>query len=280
MNPSSLPAGAAPRPAALVTGGGRGLGRAIAERLARSGRAVGLVARTEAELAATVERAREEGGTARGFVADVLDARALDRAIEHHRDWAGDRLDALVCAAGQLRAIGPFEQVGPDPWWRDLETALRGAAQTIHATLPLLRASDRASICVLVGPGLNGPMAHASAYAAAQAALARFVESLAIELAPMNLPIYAVAPPLTPTALIAHLLDDAEARRWLPQFTRAFAEGKEVAPERTAEMVEWLADRRPPELSGRVVHAAQTPTILETRLGRVAADDLHRLRLR
>jgi hypothetical protein len=58
------------------------------------------------------------------------------------------------------------------------------------------------------------------------------------------------------------------------------AEGKEVGPEVAAEMVAWLADERPMALSGRVIPAVQTPEILLTRLGRIAAEDLHRLRLK
>jgi hypothetical protein len=83
-----------------------------------------------------------------------------------------------------------------------------------------------------------------------------------------------------PTALVQHLLDSPEGRRWLPRFTEAFAEGKEVGPEVAAEMVGWLVERRPEELSGRVVAAPISPEVLETRLAAIAEDDRNRLRLR
>jgi NAD(P)-dependent dehydrogenase (short-subunit alcohol dehydrogenase family) len=267
------------RRAVLITGGGRGLGRAIAERLAASGAAVGVLARTAAEVEATAADIVAAGGEARALAADVLDPAALGRAVRRFRDWAG-RVDALVCAAGRLRGIGPIGAADPDQWWLDLETSLRGAQHAIRATLPDLRRSDRAAICLLVGPGHNGELAFASGYGAAQAALVRLAESLGRELESEGVPVYAVNPGLVPTALIHHLLDSPEGRRWLPRFTEAFGEGKEVGPEVAAAMVAWLVGRRPLELNGRVVAAPQSPEILETRLARIAAEDLGRLRLR
>jgi hypothetical protein len=58
------------------------------------------------------------------------------------------------------------------------------------------------------------------------------------------------------------------------------AEGKEVGPEVAAEMVAWLAEERPMALTGRVLPAVQTPEIVRTRIDRIAAEDLHRLRLK
>ncbi|HWE37903.1 MAG TPA: SDR family oxidoreductase [Isosphaeraceae bacterium] len=264
---------------ALVTGGGRGLGRAIGERLAAEGATVGLLARTAAEVVAAAEAIRDAGGDAIPLVADVLDRPSLERAVERFRGKAGG-IDTLVCAAGRLRGIGPIGAVDPDEWWLDLATSLRGAQHAIRAVLPSLRASDRGSIALLVGPGHNGDLAFAAGYGAAQAALVRLVESLDREFQADGLPIFAVHPGLVPTTLIQHLLDSPDGRRRLPRFTEAFAEGKEVGPEVVAEMVAWLATRRPFELSGRVVAAPSSPTIYETRLARIQDDDLGVLRLR
>jgi NAD(P)-dependent dehydrogenase (short-subunit alcohol dehydrogenase family) len=266
-------------PAALVAGGGRGLGRAIAERLAQEGMAVGVLARTAAEVEETAQALREAGCPAEPFVADVLDPAGLSRSVGRFRDWAG-RCDALVYAAGRLRAIGPMGASEDDSWWLDLATSVRGCQATIRALLPDLRRSPSGSISVLVGPGHNGPLPFASGYGAAQAALVRLIESWDREFRKDGLPIYAVHPGLVPTALVRHLLDDPEARRWLPQFTEAFAEGKEIGPEVVAEMVCWLCRHRPIELSGRVVAAPLSPSIYETRLERISQEDLGKLRLR
>jgi NAD(P)-dependent dehydrogenase (short-subunit alcohol dehydrogenase family) len=264
---------------ALVTGSGRGLGRAIAERLAAEGFQVGVLSRSLADLDTTVGAIRDAGGRASAFAADVLDAAALHRAFGRFRAWAGG-LDALVCAAGRLKAVGPLTQVDPDLWWRDLETSVRGVQLTLREALPLLRGSACATVSVLVGPGHNGELPFATGYAAAQAALVRLVESLAPELADDGVAAYAVNPGFVLTDLIRPWVETPEGRRWLPRFNEALAEGKEVGPEVAAEMVAWLADRRPPELHGRVVAAPLSPTVVETRLDRIHAEGRNVLRLR
>src|SRR5207253_2670561 len=141
--------------------------------------------------------------------------------------------------------------------------------------LPRLRESTAASILFLVGPGHNGELAAASGYAAAQAGLVRLAETLAVELARDEIAVYALNPGLVPTALMNQLLDRPEGRKWLPRFTEAFAEGKEVGPEIAAEMAAWLLEERPMALSGRVVAALIGPEVLATRLDRIAAEDRH-----
>jgi NAD(P)-dependent dehydrogenase (short-subunit alcohol dehydrogenase family) len=267
------------RSTTLITGGSRGLGRAIADRLASEGMAVGLLARGVEELEAAADSLREGGAEARAFACDVRDATALGRAFERFRNWAGP-CDVLVCAAGRLQGIGPMETVDPDAWWADLETSVRGSQQTIRAALPALRESQAASISVLVGPGHHVALPFAAGYGAGQAALVRLVECLAHELDPSRIPVYAVYPGIVPTSLTARLIEHSDARRWLPQFNEAFSEGKEVHPSIVAESVHWLATRRPSALSGRVVPAPLSPAVLETRLERIAEQDLGVLRLR
>lgn len=263
----------------LLLGGGRGLGRAIGEHLAARGHALGLVARTAVEVDEAARACRDLGAKACSHAADVLDRSALRSAVGRIAEAIGG-LDALVFAAGRFRAIGPLVAVDPDDWWRDAETTLRGFATAVRESVPLLRRSDRPSITALIGPGHAGELAFGSAYGAAQAGLARLVESLDVELRRDRIPVFAVNPGLVPTPMLAHLLDAPEGRRWLSRFTEAFAEGKEVGPEVAAEMVAWLVEERPSALGGRVVAAMLPPDLLAARLGRIEADDLGKLRLR
>ena len=263
----------------LVTGGGRGLGRAIAARLSRQGAAVGVLARTAREVEETVGSILEEGGRALALAADVLDAPRLKGAVERFREWAGG-LDALVCAAGCLHGLGPIASVDPEIWWRDLETSIRGARNAIRESIASLRQSRRATISLLVGPGHNGALPFATGYGVAQAALVRLAESMAQELTTDGIAVYAVNPGLVPTDLTRLLIQSAEGRRWLPRFQEALAEGKEVDAEVVAETLQWLVERRPEQLNGRVVAAPATPTILETRLDRIREGNRDVLRLR
>lgn len=168
-----------------------------------------MLARSEAEVEATARSIHEAGGEARGFIADVLDASSLKQALARFQEWAGG-LDALVCATGRLRGIGPLAAVDFEDWWLDVETGLRGVSRTIHEALPLLQASSNASISVLVGPGHASALPFATGYAIAQAGLVRLVECLDKELRPQGILLYAVNPGLVPTGLVQHVLDSPE----------------------------------------------------------------------
>lgn len=263
----------------LITGGSRGLGRALAEHLAGQGVAVGIIARNPGDLRETAAAIQEVGGQVCALACDVRDRGVLEGVVTRIATTLGG-LDALVCAAGQLRGIGPMVARESETWWEDVEVALRGAHHAIRACLPLMRGSDRPSISMLVGPGHEGPLPFATGYACAQAGLTRLVESLAQELRPEEVPVYAVNPGLVPTGVVRGLIDTQEGRRWLPQFNEAFAEGKEVDASVAAEMVAWLIERRPAELNGRVVAAMLASAVLETRLHTIAAHERNVLRLK
>ena len=109
-----------PGAVAIVTGAGRGIGRATAIALAEVGFAVGLVARTDADLEETRRLVLERGATAVSAAADVTDARAMHHAVIAIEQQAGDRITVLVNNAGSLRAIGPLWEVDPEDWWLDV----------------------------------------------------------------------------------------------------------------------------------------------------------------
>jgi NAD(P)-dependent dehydrogenase (short-subunit alcohol dehydrogenase family) len=263
----------------LITGGSRGLGRAIAQHLSARGAAVGLIARKQSDLEDAARAIQEAGGHACALACDVRDRRSLEGTVSRIAASLGG-LDAVVCAAGQLRGIGPMAVREPDTWWEDIEIAVRGAHHAIRTSLPWLRESRVGSISVLVGPGHEGPLPFAAGYGCAQTALVRLVESLGQELRAEQVMVYAVNPGLVPTGVVRGLIDTHEGRRWLPQFNEAFAEGKEVEASVAAEMVAWLIERRPAELNGRVVAALLAPAVLETRLPTIAAHERNVLRLR
>lgn len=274
----------------FVTGGSGGLGLRTAAILAEKGWTIGLFARDLTRLQAAAEAIHLDHPAAIVdiFPGDVRDADAVGEAVRAFAAAHG-RLDAVVHAAGRLQAIGPVEQVGPAGWREDLETSLIGAGNLAHAALPQLRKDPGGAFVAFVGPGHHQGLGFASAYAAAQAGLVRLVENLDAERrwpASAGTPpvdfvgFYALFPAVTPTGLMDHVLGSAEGRKWLPRFTEMFGEGKEVEPHVPAAMAAWLCQRRPGELSGRVVSGMLDPELTEIRLAILGTGDQGRLRLK
>src|SRR5579864_6932095 len=120
---------------ALVTGGGRGIGEAVAVVLARDGARAVLAARTRAELDRVAARVRAAGGQADVVTGDV--SRPEDvAAMAHAALTASGHIDILVNAAGVYGPIGPLWELEAGAWWRALEVNLRGTFLCCHAVLP------------------------------------------------------------------------------------------------------------------------------------------------
>ncbi len=278
-------------PAVFITGGSRGLGFETARACLNQGFSVALYAREPGRL----EQARSElledlpWADIKLFKGNVADFASLKTAIHQFSDTHGG-LDAVVHAAGQIRAIGPLEQVDIRQWQTDVETSLIGAGHLIQAALPWLqKRPDGASVVLFVGSGHHQGLGFASGYSAAQAGLVRLVENLALE---RNWPraagqnphgfvgYYALFSAVTPTGIMNHILADAEGRKWLPRFTEMFGEGKEVEPHLPAKMAAWLCQRKPVELSGRVVSGMLDPDLVEMRLELLGQPETGQLRLK
>src|SRR5215218_105619 len=104
---------------AIVTGGGRGIGRAIALALADAGAVVVVAARSDAQIRETVALIERDGGRALAVRTDVTDRCAVERLIAEAEQQAGP-VDLLVNNAGVFGPIGPLWQTDPDAWWQAL----------------------------------------------------------------------------------------------------------------------------------------------------------------
>jgi meso-butanediol dehydrogenase/(S,S)-butanediol dehydrogenase/diacetyl reductase len=183
---------------ALVTGGGSGIGRAVAMRLTEEGARVAVLDR-DGERAGKV--AAETGGI--GAQVDVTDADALAVAVDRcAAELGGLSIVHANAGIGTMNAVG---EMTPQEWRTIVDVNLTGVFHTVHATLPHLVAnSDGRVVCTSSISGVR-PAEGEAAYAAAKAGVAAFVATLALEYAPM-LRANAVAPGMISTSLTAPLL--------------------------------------------------------------------------
>jgi 3-oxoacyl-[acyl-carrier protein] reductase len=244
---------------ALVTGGGRGIGRAIAGELSGAGMRVAVAARTGEQVEST---AAEIGGLA--LTVDVTDRGSVERIVEETEGELGP-IDLLVANAG----ISPEEpsawELEPAAWWRVLEVNVLGVFLACRTVIPGMLERGRGRIVVTGSGAAYLPGSRSTAYSASKAAAVRFAETLASQLE-RRIPVFPISPGLVRSEMTeGRFSDDAP---WTP-------------PECAPRLVRALASGRFDRLSGRYLHAEHDPPDqLERRIDQILEDDLNAIRLR
>jgi 3-oxoacyl-[acyl-carrier protein] reductase len=245
---------------ALVTGGGRGIGRSIALELAGAGMRVAVLARTREQVEETAE---EVGGLA--IEADVSRRDDVERMVAKVESELGP-IDLLVNNAGIASWENYAWEEQPADWWHVFEVNVLGAYLCCRAVLPGMIERGRGRI-VNTGSGAGYlPGTKNTAYSASKAALYRFGETLALQLEPHDIPVFTISPGLVRTAMTeGSFPDDAP---WTP-------------PELAPRLVRALASGRLDRLSGHYIHAEHDDVDdLEARADEIVANDLNAIRLR
>jgi NAD(P)-dependent dehydrogenase (short-subunit alcohol dehydrogenase family) len=229
---------------AIVTGAGRGIGRAIAICLAREGADVAVVDRFEEGLAATVEAIEAHGVRALGVRADISDEGDIDRLFGDAVGRFG-RLDILVNNAG-ISLVKPFPETTVDEWDRTFNTNLRAMFLTCRRALPELIARGGGSIVNIASvAAFHHTVPHVH-YSASKAGVVALTRELALELAPDGIRVNAIAPgPIDSAGRMQEL--SAEARA---EAGKRFPLGRIGRPEDIAEAVAFLASDRAGYITG------------------------------
>jgi NAD(P)-dependent dehydrogenase (short-subunit alcohol dehydrogenase family) len=244
----------AERPVALVTGGGRGIGRLVAQALAGTGMAVGITARSAGELAETVELVEAGGGVAVAVVADVSDEAAMARAVAQLESQLGP-IDVLINNAGIVGPVGPAWEVDPSDWWRTLDINLRGTFVTTALVLPAMVARGSGRIINLSSQAGAYRWPTVSAYSVSKAALVKFTENLAHETERHGVAVFSLDPGLLPIGMAEPAFSGAtppgrnEARvfAWL---RREIEEGRGADPDDAVDLIVAVATGCYDDLSG------------------------------
>ncbi len=186
-----------PSKVALVTGGGRGIGRMTAVTLAKSGVAVGLIARSHDELAETATMVFGAGGIGWAAAADVTDPTELRKAVGVIRRALGP-IDLLVNNAGVLGPIGPLWEVDADEWWSTFDVNLRGTVLASQLVLPEMVAMGRGRIINITSQAGVHRWPLVSGYSVSKAAVVKLTENLAHETRRHGVSVFSVHPGLLP----------------------------------------------------------------------------------
>lgn len=187
-------------PHVLVTGGGRGIGRAIALRFAREGAHVAVAARTRREIDAVAAEVSRVGGTGRAVEMDVTDLASVERAMADVLEERDGVLDVLVNNAGVF-AIHPFDELSPATWYRMLATNLNGPFHVTLLALKGLERSPRGHVFNLSSVAGLRAFPGNVAYCTTKYGLRGFGDALRLDLADRHIRVSTVYPSATDTSI-------------------------------------------------------------------------------
>jgi len=268
--------GSLARQVALVTGGGRGIGRAVCVALAHEGAHVAVASRSESEMAETVELVNSSGGTAVAVATDVSDASSIKACVDQVVAELGP-VDLLVNNAGSNRVVGPVWEIDPDAWWFDVTVNLRGSFLCARAVLPAMVAR-RAGRIVNIASGTAGrQLPYNTAYSSSKAALVRFTDCLAAETAEHGVFVFAVGPGNVETRMATDLQASELGQRWMGDTLNNLSF---ISPDVVSDAIVFLAQGRGDQLTGRWFAAADDVACLTARADEIVAGDLYQLRPR
>ena len=240
----------------IITGGGSGIGKAIATAFAREGSHLVLASRTASELEATK---REIGNLSAArveiFPADISQPKQVKGLVDFTlKKFA--TIDVLVNCAGIYGPIGLATDIDSEKWLQAIHINLYGTFLCIKAALPTMIENRKGKIINLSGGGATSPFPRFSAYAASKAAVVGLTGTLAEEVKEYNIDINAIAPGAVNTRLLDQVLQAGEAagKDFLAKSIKQKKEGGTL-PEKVAELAVFLASSKSDGLTGRLISA-------------------------
>jgi NAD(P)-dependent dehydrogenase (short-subunit alcohol dehydrogenase family) len=184
----------------LITGGGRGIGRATALRFARAGAKVAVAARTSGELDAVVDEINKAGGMGRAQQMNVADHGSVEAAVYRAVEFTGGALDVLVNNAGVFE-IKPFDKMDVATWKRHIEVNLHGPFYVTLEALDALFEGDRPHVFNVASMAAKQGFPGNTAYCASKYGLRGFSDSLRFDLAAKGVRVSTVYPGQTDTKI-------------------------------------------------------------------------------
>jgi NAD(P)-dependent dehydrogenase (short-subunit alcohol dehydrogenase family) len=265
----------------IVTGAGRGIGRALALEFGRQGANVVCCGRGEQHIKDTTSAIESEGGSALAVKCDVTNREQVDAMIATTLSRFG-RIDVLFNNAGSFDAIGAIWEVEPEVWWKDVTINLLGPMLCSRAVLTHMMERNEGIIVNMDGGGSGNPFAGGSGYACSKAALLRLNDSLAAELKRSDsaVMVFGMGPGFVRTDMTELQAVSPLGLKWMPGSKAAFDAHQDGPPENCAKATVELLRVACPELSGRVFGVGTDFAAVASRAKEIAERDLLTLRIR
>ncbi len=239
---------------AIVTGGGRGIGKATALLLAQEGAHVAVLARSEQQVRAVADRIKAQGfPRALPLTVDVSRWEEAQPAVSRVLEVFG-RVDILINNAGVIHPVAPAHRVDPQAWGYNIDVNLKGAFFMARAVLPTMLA-QKAGVIVNVGSGAaHRVITSWSAYCAAKAGLYHLTRVLAAELEGTGVRVHSVRPGVVDTEMqrqIREVPEEDFGPENLAHFRRLKSEGLLLPPEYPARLIVWLCTDEAADFHGQ-----------------------------
>ena len=245
---------------AIVTGAGRGIGRAIARRFAAEGAAVVLTARTGAELEPAAKEIEGGGGRATFVVADVSSDEDC-RRIADVATKAFGAVHILVNNAGVYGPVKAAEEIRPEEWDEVMAVNLRGPFQLARAVLPAMYAQRCGAIVNIVSVAAKAAFGWNAPYAASKAGLVALTRTLAAEAASKGVRVNAVSPGPVPETIMSQELGrklaeyfKGDPKEMFAQMLKGILQGRPQTAEEIAAAVAFLASDESSAITGQTLN--------------------------
>jgi NAD(P)-dependent dehydrogenase (short-subunit alcohol dehydrogenase family) len=263
---------------ALVTGGGRGLGRAFAQALAAVGAAVSVTARSRNQLEETVKSIEAQGGRAISVVGDISNIDDAERIASFTEEQLGP-VDLLVNNAAVGGEVKPDWETDPQDWWRTLEINLRGPYLCIRRILPGMVARKKGRVINLSSGAVQGGLPYLGAYTVSKTALTQYSNLLAGQLRDTGVSVFAYEPGFVRTYMTeVHGLSPEIHSSVRDLFKTSLEQGTDTPIENSVRTFMFLVSGQADALSGRIISVGDDSMELLSRTEEILDKDLYTLR--